>query len=109
MPVSFAEKAFAHATVFFHRRTHAVANELTLVGMSDMYSKIGRPGVADKERVRSFRLFKRFTCGAIFKLHHERVTPSSFRSFPPVSLRRCGWPWTTRLTRATTPRLNQPH
>ena len=28
-----------------------MANELTLVGMSDMYTKIGRPGVADKERV----------------------------------------------------------
>ena len=33
------------------RAAAAVANELTLVGMSDMYTKIGRPGVADKERV----------------------------------------------------------
>jgi homoaconitate hydratase len=28
-----------------------MANELTLVGISDMYTKIGRPGVANKERV----------------------------------------------------------
>ena len=28
-----------------------MANELTLVGINDMYTKIGRPGVANKERV----------------------------------------------------------
>jgi len=28
-----------------------MANELTLVGINDMYTKIGRPGVAQKERV----------------------------------------------------------
>ncbi len=28
-----------------------MANELTLVGINDMYTKIGRPGVSNKERV----------------------------------------------------------
>jgi hypothetical protein len=28
-----------------------MANELTLVGINDMYTKIGRPGVANKDRV----------------------------------------------------------
>lgn len=31
-----------------------MANELTLVGINDMYTKIGRPGVANKERVVRF-------------------------------------------------------
>jgi hypothetical protein len=87
-----------------------MANELTLVGINDMYTKIGRPGVANKERV--VRPPPR--CGwaglFLFVAAPETFIPlhSPARPPPPPFPARSGWPWTTPWTPATTTSPSPP-
>ena len=90
-----------------------MANELTLVGINDMYTKIGRPGVANKERVVRFSFSILLLCSSCPQ------PPSTVRlsatvlvypppPYPPPPPHSSGSPWTTPWTPATTTSPNPP-
>jgi hypothetical protein len=83
-----------------------MANELTLVGINDMYTKIGRPGVANKERVVRIASWNVVAAPipAPLTLPNPRPTPQP----PPLPLLPSGSRWTTPWTPATTTSPSPP-
>ena len=103
-PMNIIEKIIAHHAIGLSRPSVApgeavcvrvdwtMANELTLVGINDMYTKIGRPGVANKERV--------VRCGTA-----PRAPPPSP---PPPAVPAAGPPPTPRAAPSPRPPITAP-